>query len=464
MEVAVNYKLYDGESNIKNEGEARAILDEKYLTLTAMFGEPILIAYTDIAGISDYDYKIDLFLTSKEKLNLWGLGYQYEDFLFQLHKLRNELMLKYLLMEESLLQAGFEAQYAQLDLNGQTNQTGNCEVRLYESALVVLPQKNEPIRFPYCYINNVSKLEYKLTITTEYLEKIELNRLGQNFGPFAKALSEAVNKMILRTQQNIKELIPEAIPTTIYKIATLMKDGRAAKRKEIEQQSTDFWRRLTKKIDEAGITTEYEFLNALAAKDQVCVGIKRGLMGDLTGTYMWMMFPLLASGTNRLSNTIVLEAFNLQDTSENKEHPPENTSTVSETGEDSNNQSEKQKPATTGATYFFRVMGRKEYLQSMDEDLTRKLGDFINNVNRSMIEINFRRESIYLTDHQLDSTEYTQYRFAITKIPALKILREQFVGRVMHASPEQWIADVTSLLAFNAKSIDDTEKWSKGDQ
>ena len=103
-----------------------------------------------------------------------------------------------------------------------------------------------------------------------------------------------------------------------------MKDGRAAKRKEIEQLSPDFWRRLIKKIDEAGITTEYEFLNSLAAKDQVCVGIKRGLMGDLTGTYIWMLFPLLNPGTNRLSNTIALEAFNTQeDTEENKEPPTE---------------------------------------------------------------------------------------------------------------------------------------------
>ena len=251
----------------------------------------MLFAYTDIVGISDYDYKVDLFLTSKEKLNLWGLGYQYEDFLFQLYKLRNELMLKYLLMEESLLQAGFEAQYTQLDPNGQTNQTGNCEIRLYDTALVVLPQKSEPIRLPYCYITNVNKQDYKLTITNEFLEKTELTRLGQNFDPLAKALSDAINKMILRTQQNIKELIPEATPITINKLATLMKDGRAAKRKEIEQQSPDFWRRLTKKIDEAGITTEYEFLNSLAAKDQVCVGIKRGLMGDLTGTYIWMLFP-----------------------------------------------------------------------------------------------------------------------------------------------------------------------------
>jgi len=464
MEVAVNYKLYNDQSDIKNEGEARATLDEKYLTLTVMFGEPMLFAYTDVVGISDYDYKVDLFLTSKEKLNLWGLGYQYEDFLFQLYKLRNELILKYLLMEESLVQAGFGAQYTQLDSNGQANQIGNCEIRLYESALVVLPQKSEPIRLPYCYINNLNKLDYKLTITTEYLEKIELTRLGQNFDPFSKALSDAINKMILRTQQNIKELIPEATPIAINKLATLMKDGRAAKRKEIEQQSADFWRRLTKKMDEAGITTEYEFLNSLATKDDVCVGIKRGLMGDLTGTYIWMLFPLLNPGTNRLSNTIALEAFNTKDNvEENKEQPAINTD--SETGVETNqNQIEEQKPATTGATYFFRATGRKEYSQTKDEDLAKDLDGFVKNINRYMIEINFRREPIYLTENQLESTEYTQYRFAIAKIPSLKILRDQFIGRVIHASQEQWKSDVTSLLAFNTKSIVDNEKWSKGDQ
>lgn len=141
MEVVVNYKFYDDKSNIKNEGEARATFDDKYLTLAVSFGEPMLFAYTDIVGISDYDYKVDLLLSSKEKLNLWGLGYQYEDFLFQLYKLRNELMLKYLLMEELLLQAGFQAKYTKLDPNGQTSQTGNCEIRLYDNALVVLPQK-----------------------------------------------------------------------------------------------------------------------------------------------------------------------------------------------------------------------------------------------------------------------------------------------------------------------------------
>jgi hypothetical protein len=465
MEVTVNYKLYDDKSNIKNEGEARATLDKQYLTLTVMFGEPLLFSYTDIIGISDYDYKVDLFLTSKEKLNLWGFGYQYEDFLFQLYKLRNEIMLKYLLIDESLLKGGFEAKYKQLDPNVQTNQTGNCEIRLYDTAIVVLPQKSDPIRLPYCYITNVNKQDYILKITNEFLEKIEFTQLGQNFDPLAKALSDALNKMLLRTQENIKELIPEATPLAINKIASSMKDGRAAKRKEIELQSQDFWRRLEKKIDEAGITKEYEFLNSLAAINQVCVGIKRGLMGDLTGTYIWMMFPLLKSGSNRLSNTIAIEAFNTQEnTGEDKKQQMILENTVSETEEEtSQNPDEEQKPATTGATYFFRTMGRKEYAQTKDEDLIIELENFTKNINRAMIDVNFRREPIFLSEEQLDSTKYVQYRFAITRMPSLKMLRSLFIGRVIHSSPEQWKSNVASLLAFNTKSLDDSEKWKKGD-
>ena len=465
MEVAVNYKLYSCESSIKTEGEARATFDDQCLTLTVMFGEPMLFAFTDIVGISDYEYKVDLFLTSKEKLSLWGLGYQYEDFLFKLYKLRNELMLKYLLMEESLLQAGFEAQYTKLDPNGQTNQTGNSEIRLYDSAIVVLPQKNEPIRLPYCYITNVTKQDYKLTITIDSLEKMEFTQLGQNFDRLAKALSDAINKMILRTQENIKELIPEATPFTINKLASLMKDGQAAKRKEIELQSQDFWRRLEKKIDEAGITREYEFLNSLAIKDQVCVGIKRGLMGDLAGTYIWLMFPILNPGTNRLSNTIAIEAFETQDNAGENKKQRSSENVVTETEEEtSQNLDEGKKPAAAGATYFFRTMGRREYAQTKDEELIIELENFAKSINRAMIDVNFRREPIFLSADQLDSTKYVQYRFAIARMPSLRMLRSLFIGRVIHSSPEQWKSNVASLLAFNTKSLDDNEKWKKGDK
>ena len=35
--------------------------------------------------------------------------------------------------------------YSWLDSKGQINQSFNCEIRLYETALLILPQKNKPI-------------------------------------------------------------------------------------------------------------------------------------------------------------------------------------------------------------------------------------------------------------------------------------------------------------------------------
>ena len=48
-------------------------------------------------------------------------------------------------------------------------------------------------------------------------------------------------------------------------------------------------------------------------------------------------------------------------------------------------------------------------------------------------------------------------------MPSLRMLRSLFIGRVIHSSLEQWKSDVASLLAFNTKSLDDTEKWKKGE-
>jgi hypothetical protein len=197
----------------------------------------------------------------------------------------------------------------------------------------------------------------------------------------------------------------------------------------------------------------------------VSVGIKRGLMGDLTGTYIWMMFPFLNPGTNRLSNTIAIEAFNTKDNTEENEKQESNTEDSVRKAEEETGQNpdEGQKPATKGATYFFRIMGRKEYAQTKDEDLIIGLENFTKSINRAMIDVNFRREPIFLSEKQLDSTKYVQYRFAISRMPSLRMLRSLFIGRVIHSSLEQWKSNIASLLAFNTKSLDDTEKWKKGE-
>ena len=461
MEATVDFRLVDEASSVKSEGKANVVLDNRFVTLAVEFGEPILFSYTDITGIFEQEYRIKLFLASKEELDLWGLGYRYEDFLSELFRLRNEVLLKYMLMEESPLQSGFRAQFSRLNSSGQVSQSGNCELRLYETALLILPQKNEPIRVPYCYVSQTSKLDYRIVVNSEFEERFEFSKLGDKFEAFAKSLSDALNKMMLRSQTIIKEIIPEAEPLKTYKLAALMKDGRATKRKDIDALSTDFWRRLTKMIGEAGLEQEYGFLETIAVKDQEGVGVKRGLLGDLTGEYIWLLVPLCRLGSSRPLNAVALEAFS---TSANEEQEPEPKPQKDDSTETLNEEDTETgtSPSSGKATYFFRILSRQTYTQTSDEGLKPELDSFFKNVNRCMIDINFRREPIYLSDDTLDNPKYAQYRFAVAKIPSLQALRNLFIGRVIHASFEQWKNDVTDLLDFNAKSNDDSQKWKKG--
>ena len=56
----------------------------------------------------------------------------------------------------------------------------------------------------------------------------------------------------------------------------------------------------------------------MSLKDQECVGVKRGLVGDVTGDYIWLQFPLCGSGLNTMLNAVALEAFVQQAPTTNK--------------------------------------------------------------------------------------------------------------------------------------------------
>ncbi len=384
----------------------------------------------------------------------------YEDFLSELYRLRNQLLLKYLLMDESIIKGGFEALFTSIDPQGQVSQSGKCEVRLYETALVILPQKGEPIRAPYCYLSQFSKVDYKLILVSESGEKVEFSMLGEKFDALAKGLSDTFNRLMLRSQQTIKEIIPEADPATVYKLGVLMKDGRAAKRKSIEELSPILWQRLAKRFDEAGVSQEFGFLESKALKDQMHVGVKRGLMGDLTGSYVWLLVPLLNASGN-LENAVAFEAFSMKSNDALKTVTEPNDAEVE--GEPKEEITNEKETSTGGkATYFFRLLDKSNYLKASQQNLGLELDDFMRKMNRCLIDINFRREAIYLSDDKLENPKYVQYRFAVAKIPSLMMLRRQFIGRVVHSSFDQWKSDVTSLLDFNAKSEDDSAKWRKG--
>jgi len=428
-----SYSLSDETGQITAKGDAQVKLEEENISLLPKFGEPLFLSLRDILEIFEGDYKIHLTLTSKEKLTIFNLGYKYEDFLRVLSRLRNEILLKDMLMHETLRKSGVEAEFVYSDEGGNEKQRGKCEPRLYETALVVIPEKGELARIPYSNILEIRGEDFTLAITTDFGEKFVFSKMGKQFDPFTKTFSDLMNELSLKVQSSLKELLPKADPSVIRRAARFMKEGKVAKRSDIESISPELWVELEKKLEAAGIKEEYDFLKSLAQKEKMCIGLKRGLLGDLTGEYIWFLIPIYSTNQKEPGNAVAMESIS---------------------GEGGGK-----------ATYFFRIVSRKDYPNFKNiEELHREVDNFIKRINRCMLAINFRREPIYLPDERLQEPKYQKYQFAITKIPELRDLRRLFIGRVIHSSREQWKEDVMDLLKFNVRTQNNDVKWKKGEK
>jgi hypothetical protein len=183
---------------------------------------------------------------------------------------------------------------------------------------------------------------------------------------------------------------------------------------------------------------EYKLLTSLAQKERVRIGIKRSLVpgeeeqGKLS-EYVFFLAPIYSTDSTKGGNVVAFEA-------------------ASGEGEGR-------------ATYFFRILERNEYSSARSmEALDGAAESFMDDVGRALIAINFRREPIYLPDAKLYTPEFSQYRYALTRIPELKLLRDHFVGRIIHSDPLQWSSDVSDLLKFNVTTKEPKARWLKANE
>jgi hypothetical protein len=427
----MNYLLVDDKGAEIEAGESVGRLEKENFTVLPKSGHALAVPYRDVLDIEETDYRINLVLSSKEKLVLFNLGYSYDDFLRLFMKLRNELLLKDLLMHEKLRKKeDVEAEFSYFDEDGKEKNSGNCKVRLYETGLVVIPLRSEIFRIPYSDIE-IKEEDYSLVLTTDFGEKLTLSKMGWQHDPFKQMLTTINNELQSKVLALLQELFPNENPLQLRKIAQFMKEGKAASQSDIESVNPDLWLQLEKRLESAEIKEQYDFLKSLSQQKKACIGLKRGLLGDLTGEYVWFFIPIYSVNPKEPGNAIAMEA----------------------ASEESGGK----------ATYFFRIVSRGDYPNFKNiKDLHVAVDDFIKRMSRCMLDINFRREPIYLPDERLEEPRHIQYRFAVQKLSSLRVLRSHFIGRVIHTSPEQWKNDVIDLLKFNVTAQDDSVKWKRG--
>ncbi len=401
--------------------EAEALLTDRALELKLRHGDAKTYSYRDIIKVQAEDYKLFI-QVGDEQLELLHMGSKYQDFVRTLIGQRNETIINDLLMQERVRRGGIAAVCSMKRGQGKDVDLGSCELRLCDTALLIVPDYFEPIRVPYSFVTSVQAEGYTLHISSEdaiyYFSK-----LGREFTPFSQDFDQARQELMAKAQGLLRNLAPTGAPAAIHQAAQLMGEGRAVRRRDIEQIDPAMWTSFERQLDIAGIMQEYEFLNTLGKTDQQCIGFKQDLARE-DSLYLWFLIAIPGS------NAIAMEA-----------------TSSAQAGR---------------ATYFFRIVPRGDFPILGDKDIVARGSDLLMEINRCMLAINFRREPIYLAEEKLAEPRYLKYFYAVQRLPELQVLRRLFIGRVFHREQVQWEQDTGELLAFNANSRDDDAKWAKG--
>lgn len=393
VECALSYNYYSCKDSSGEEIQAKALLYKDRLELVSR--KTLKIPLLHILRINTGDYRLILSLNDGNTLELFYLGFLYEMFSETLSANRNDELIKVLLMKEKLVETYKQAEYKYYTYNKSLSSAGECSIRLYETAVVIIPKQAEIIRIPLPFISDFELNDYVVTIKTEIGEVFVFTQMGFLFEAFEKGYRKAV--------KSLDRLISEAAGAFFTcRLSGILRDGRAVCSDAIP---ADVKTRLEAEFSNLCIKEQLDYLRAQSDSYPYYMGIKKGIVGEMKKPYLWFFIPL---GN---SDLIAMEAI----------------------GEDS-----------SMATYLFDF----SFLERSDKFMN-KLDMNIRLLNYSLYLINFRREPVYLSEEKLREERYFKYNYAVANIPTLRILRKAFIGRVIHS--EKWSSDVSALIKGRMK-------------
>lgn len=402
-------------------GSGSISLSEEALALAPKAASPLLIPWEQITAFFSGDHRTE-FALGRTALTVSSLGYQFEDFSRHAARMRNERLLKLGLAEEPLKKSMIEAALACKGPSGEF--ACRCELRIYETALVALPETADFLRLPFRFVTAVEEADYSVEITAENGESWRLSGLGRNYDHFRDSLRAQMAELDLFVQNALGSALPGASPLDIRALSGLLREGRLVPFAEMDKILPGTSAAIEKRICAAGDdAAEYNFLKKLSAAGKTAFGVKKGLMGKLGGDHYMFLFR-----AEEPAAAAMVEFFPVEPKS----------------GE----------AAGKKATYVYRLPpGAKD-----------PWAGFLSFFNQAMTAVNFRRAPVLLSEERLADPRNAVYAGALARVPELKALRLLYAGRAIHSGAGQWEASVSALLDFAAENPAPGTRYGGGEE
>jgi len=394
------------------KGETKLKITEKSLILAGLF-DVAEIPFAEINSISLADYVV-IVNADGGNFVFSRLGNWCQPFFDSLLRAYNAAVLRSLFVKiDPIVTAKGGYSYSEAGESAE----GDAPVYVYENSVVMLPPDLSARRVPLCFADGLDKGEFELTIRLDSGENYTLTKLGYETGVFEKAVENQIRALREKTLSAVKEIDPSLQMTQASQLAKLVPQGAAASIGQFAGIAPSFVSALEEKIDGTRAKDYYKVFKEMCDPEKIYVGFRKNEAADDSGEDAEGVEEMPAEFSEGVSDQI-------SDTEAVAEEPPEPFLIWMIAPSPDGQFVAIEFAEKDAATFVYRTGGDAE--------------SFAMKLNRALEAIDFKREVIRLSDKELLKPENADYYMASKRTAALRFIRDSFVGRVIHSSPEAW--------------------------
>lgn len=209
---------------------------------------------SDLDRVVAQDYQILLDICgpggqAPSRACLYFLGGYFGQFVADLREERRLQITTNLLFDTSGEAKDFACAYRLETPSGVAAEGPKARLALYRNGLVVFPDLEDPFGFAYSDLEDwqYDKAAFSITLSFDLGEKLTLKMMGTRFGEFDGDLGRRVEDMYERVGALLTPALPKSTSEgTVFRLARVMRRGRAASRSAIDGVAQGLWQALVK--------------------------------------------------------------------------------------------------------------------------------------------------------------------------------------------------------------------------
>ena len=410
-------------------GEVKMVIGDSALTVTALF-DAAEIPFAEINGLIFGDYTVTVAAESGDYV-FSGMGQWAQPFYDTLFEAYNKAVLRSMFVSGGpVLTASGDYTYTE---NG-VFAGGAAPINVHDDCVVSLPPDLSARRVPLCFVSDMDKGDYSLTLRLDTGESYTYARLGYETVPFADAVEKQLRALRERSLAAVKDIDPSLTAAQASQIARLMPEGSAAPVGKLNAIAPSFVTALEEKLSATRAAYSYRSFRELCEWYNIHIGFRKneaisgaaaaGLPGALVN-----IAGGLTGGESPLG-ALAGQLGGVQPADGEANAPDPYMPWLIAPSPDGKHAAVEFAEADT-ATFVYRTGGDFSLFASL--------------LNRALEAIDFRREVIRMTDEELRKPENTDYFMASKRTASLQFIRSAFAGRVIHAGADSWKRKLTEL-------------------